>query len=41
VEKLIAMQTYKELNNSVTDLQSRSMITVYEIKETTASKVLK
>jgi hypothetical protein len=28
-------------NNSVTDLQSRSMITAYEIKETTASKVLK
>jgi hypothetical protein len=28
-------------NNSVTNLQSRSMITVYEIKETTASKVLK
>jgi hypothetical protein len=28
-------------NNSVADLQSRSMITAYEIKETTASKVLK
>ena len=28
-------------NSSVTDLQSWSMITAYEIKETTASKVLK